>query len=156
MAPAKFAIIAMIPMIEAVSHDKLILAVVPKSKVIIALIPRQEMQQTQTFGICQSKIRILGTSIFSQFFIRLYSMLTCRQFTKMKYNIYIGRLYLSVGLETNKRNKCYDKNVLFHQLFAQFQVVLLILEQENIAHKIRLYYLTFNTKNNSMNKKTKV
>jgi len=32
----------------------------------------------------------------------------------MKYNIYIGRLYLSVGLETNKRNKCYDKNVLFH------------------------------------------
>lgn len=52
MAPAKFAIIAMIPMIEAVSHDKLILAVVPKSKVIIALIPRQEMQQTQTFGIC--------------------------------------------------------------------------------------------------------
>lgn len=42
----------MIPMIEAASHDKLIPAVVPKSKVIIALIPRLEMQQTQTFGIC--------------------------------------------------------------------------------------------------------
>jgi len=27
---------------------------------------------------------------------------------------YIGRLYLPVGLETNIRNKCYDKNVLFH------------------------------------------
>lgn len=44
--------VPMIPMIEAASHDKLIPAVVPKSKVIIALIPRLEMQQTQTFGIC--------------------------------------------------------------------------------------------------------
>ena len=37
--PTKFVIIAMIPMIEPAPHDKLISAVVPKSKLVNALIP---------------------------------------------------------------------------------------------------------------------
>jgi len=37
--PTKFVIIAMIPMIEPAPHDKLISVVVPKSKLVNALIP---------------------------------------------------------------------------------------------------------------------